>query len=296
MTPSKNKLRIPEIALLEARMAEQLERLFVRNGGAPVSVAAVKERPENATGSVARLIDRLTASEVDVVVFQTGVSIGELARTADRIGRLPELKDGLRSIVTVSRGPKVTGALGKLGLKPAVSVSMPHTTHDVIAALDKLRLAGKSITVVHHGDRNETLISWLGTRTNRIHEIYLYKWRLPDDTRPLEALCRQLIGGRFDAIAFTSQVQARHLFRVAEGHGLRADLTDTLNGGITVAAIGPTCATALSRFGVNSDVVPEHPKMGHMVLALMERLAATQDTDIPVIDSISPNSPVGASA
>ena len=105
MTPSKNKLRIPEIALLEARMAEQLERLFVRNGGAPVSVAAVKERPENATGSVARLIDRLTASEVDVVVFQTGVSIGELARTADRIGRLPELNDGLRSFVTVCRGP-----------------------------------------------------------------------------------------------------------------------------------------------------------------------------------------------
>lgn len=279
MTGSKNELRLPEIALLESRMAEQLERLFRRHGASPHTTPAVREVPEDATQSVDSFIDRLSESGVDLVILQTGVSVTELARTAERIGRLTELETGLESVITVCRGPKPTAALKKLGVRPTIAVATPHTTEDIITALRRIQITGRSVTVIHHGDRNERLIAALREQTHRIDEIYLYRWQLPEDTGPLEALCRSVVKRRYDAIAFTSQVQIRHLFQIAERLGMRADLTDVLNRNTIVAAVGPTCAAALQQIGIQADVVPENPKMEHMVLCLMERLEAVNGSD-----------------
>ena len=61
---------------------------------------------------------------------------------------------------------------------------------------------------------------------------------------------------------------------VAGGLGVQIELSRALNRATVVAAVGPTCASALERFGIQVNVVPRHPKMGHMVLSLMERLKA----------------------
>jgi catechol 2,3-dioxygenase-like lactoylglutathione lyase family enzyme len=118
----------------------------------------------------------------------------------------------------------------------------------------------------------EAAAAALQARGCRLTELSLYEWQLPDDTGPLQDLVRDLIAGRVDAIAFTSQIQARHLFQVAADFGQADALTQALNGRTVVAAIGPTCATALQRLGVTPDVVPEHPKMGHLVVALARHL------------------------
>ena len=83
-------------------------------------------------------------------------------------------------------------------------------------------------------------------------------------------LVRTLIDGGVDAITFTSQVQARHLFLIATEMGLAQPLTDALNEGVIVASVAPTCAAALRNLGVEPRVIPEHPKMGHLVRALAE--------------------------
>jgi uroporphyrinogen-III synthase len=70
------------------------------------------------------------------------------------------------------------------------------------------------------------------------------------------------------AIAFTSQVQARHLFSIASEAGLRSELISALHSHTLVAAVGPTCAGALESFGVAPHVVPQHPKMGTMIECL----------------------------
>ena len=78
---------------------------------------------------------------------------------------------------------------------------------------------------------------------------------------------------RFDALAVTTQAQARHLFRVAESMGAAAELARALREGVVVAAVGPTCDQVLRELGVPPQVVPEQPKMGPMVLALAEYLS-----------------------
>jgi uroporphyrinogen-III synthase len=73
-----------------------------------------------------------------------------------------------------------------------------------------------------------------------------------------------------DAIAFTTQIQCRHLFRVAAELGLCDQLVSALNANTVVAAVGPVCANVLQIFGVRPDVVPSRPKMGPMIAALAE--------------------------
>jgi uroporphyrinogen-III synthase len=72
-----------------------------------------------------------------------------------------------------------------------------------------------------------------------------------------------------DAVAFTSQIQARHLFQVAEAMGLAPSLAGALNSRTVVASVGPTCTGALQSFGVTPRVEPERPKMRPMVTALV---------------------------
>jgi uroporphyrinogen-III synthase len=63
-------------------------------------------------------------------------------------------------------------------------------------------------------------------------------------------------------------MQVEHLFSVA-GPEREAALAAGLRAGV-VASIGPICNEALARHGIAPDVVPEHPKMGHLVRAAAE--------------------------
>ena len=134
--------------------------------------------------------------------------------------------------------------------------------------MEPLEVAGKTIAVLHYGERNVELAEALTERGARLHELCLYEWFLPEDTARLEALIDELIEHKFTAIAFTSQIQARHLFLLAERLSKAARLREALNGAIIVVSVGPTCTAALTALGVTVHVEPEHPKMGPMILAL----------------------------
>jgi uroporphyrinogen-III synthase len=110
---------------------------------------------------------------------------------------------------------------------------------------------------------------------------------MPEDTEGLKRLVVRIIGGEVDALAITCQIQFRHLYLTAQSCGLGSKLVRALNERTVVAAVGPTCTAILSAYGVRVQVVPEHPKMGPMVLALMRHLdlAATPS------DASAPNQP-----
>ena len=64
-----------------------------------------------------------------------------------------------------------------------------------------------------------------------------------------------------------------NLFAIAEEHEQADALREALNQpGVLVAAVGPVSAEAIQSHGVKVDLQPEHPKMGHLVLALAAAL------------------------
>lgn len=262
------------VALLEARMSGELAALIKRYGGVPRCVPAVREATLDADEQVGVFIDRATAGAFEIVIFLTGVGARRLFEAAERLGRLEELLTALRSLTTVCRGPKPVAILKKFSVQINLSAPEPNTTTELLQVLDGLDLNGVGVALQHYGERNVALALALRARGVRLEELTLYEWLMPEDTGPLERLVRELVEGRLDAVAFTSQIQIRHLFQVAESIGLREPLRDAMNGKTIVVSVGPICTAVLQSLGVEPHVIPEHPKMGSMVVALARHVEA----------------------
>ena len=258
------------IALLEARMSSELADMIRRYGGEPYSVPAVREVPVDAREDVSAFIDKLNRSAVSVVVFFTGVGVKGLIQEAERLERLPELLDALRHVTVVSRGHKPAAVLKRYKIPIAVNTSEPYTTNDLLDALATLDLVGVGVGVVHYGERNVQLTETLVDRGAHVEELCVYEWLMPEDIGPLQTLIQEIIDERVDAVVFTSQIQARHLFRIAADLQATDKLTRALNTSTIVASVGPTCTAALRDLGVTPHVEPEHPKSGHLIKALAD--------------------------
>lgn len=249
-------------------MHGELARLVRRHGGEPYSVPAMREVTQASGEQVARLLTRLDSGAVQIVVCLTGVGVMALVREAERLHRLPVLLDRLKTVTTVCRGPKPVAALKRQGIPALVQTREPHTTTELLAALEDVELAGQGVALVHYGERDIALATALQERGALLDELCLYAWELPEDLEPLRQLVYDLVAGDVDAVAFTSKAQVRHLWQVGSDMHLDQELPQALNTRLIVAAVGPTCAAELEAHGVVPHVVPPHPKMGPMILAL----------------------------
>ena len=260
------------IAILRARMASEMAALVRRLGGIPYAVPAVREivQPEEA----GPFIDALISGHFSTVVFLTGSGVQALLHEADRRHCLEATLAALRLARIACRGPKPAQVLRQHDVHAIATAAEPFTSRELLKALETVNLEGNTVALVHYGEVNAAVATALSARGAQLDEVLLYVWSMPDDVEPLRGLVRDLIGGRVDAIVFTTQIQCRHLFRVAGDLGLCQQLADALNRSATVAAVGPICAEVLRFFGVTPDVVPARPKLGPMMSALANHYRA----------------------
>jgi uroporphyrinogen-III synthase len=263
------------VALLEARMSAEIASMVERFGGIAYSVPAVRETPLEQPEETTAFVDALCAGRFNVVIFMTGVGATALLKEAEKRGQLDAALMALRGATTVCRGPKPVSVLRRHDVQVSVTAAEPHTTTELLQALEPLELKSKSIALVHYGERNQHSAEALKGRGAALTEICLYEWRLPDDVAPLQQLVDEIIDGKIDALAVTSQIQIRHLFEIADKLAKRSALVDALNRKTIVAAVGPICAAALRSYGVIPHVQPSHPKMGPMMLALSDYFELT---------------------
>ncbi len=262
------------VALLEARMSEEAATLVRRLGGIPYQVPAVRDivHPEQ----VGPFIDTLSSGGVTAAIFLTGVGVTALLREAGRLDRLDEALAALRRTTIVCRGPKPVAVLKQNRVPVHVLAAEPYTTKELLDALAAIDVNAKAVALVHYGEPNEALSAALSARGARLEQLFLYEWMLPADVGPLKQMVRDMIDGAVDAVAFTNQIQARHLFRVAGDLGLSDPLARALNGDVIVAAIGPVCAEALQALGVTPDLIPARPRMAPLITALAEYFDLTE--------------------
>ncbi len=261
------------IAILEARMSSELANLIQRHGAEVLPAPALKEASVDAAVEVNELIERLQTKAIAYVVMQTGVGVAGLLNQAEKLHRKDELIALLQSATVIARGPKPLGALARNGIKAQVVTDEPHTTAEVMTACATLDLNHKEVAVVHYGERNAQLAAALQTRGANLFELCLYEWQLPEKLEPMQTMIAETIAGNVDVVAFTSQIQARHLFQVADELGQADELRQALQTKTTVASIGPTCSAALRTLGIVPHIEPEHPKMGFLVIAMQEYFA-----------------------
>ena len=275
--PARTSLDGRRIALLESRKTEELAGMVERLGGVAVSAPTVRERP--LPEQVGAFLEGLQAGRFRMVVFLTGVGAAALLQEAEQRGSLEAAVEGLRRVTIACRGPKPLAVMRRYGLTPAVVTSKPHTTRELLEAVAEIDLAGAGVLLVHYGERNQELASALRARGAQLDEVCPYEWALPEDIAPIERVIEEAIAGTLDAMLFTSQVQCRHLFNVAERSGRSRRLADCLNENLVIGAIGPVCAEALRAFDLIPDVIPASPNMGGLIAAVADYFELTEGPD-----------------
>jgi uroporphyrinogen-III synthase len=254
------------VALLESRRSGEIAAMVGRLGGEPICAPAVREVPR--LEEVKAQVGRLAAGEYRVAIFLTGVGAATVFHEGENLGQLPAVLQALQTMTVACRGPKPLAVMRRFGVAVQVATAKPHTSHELLAALDPVELRDVAALLVHYGERNVEVADALRARGARLDEACPYEWALPDDPHPLAAMIRDAIDQKLDAMLFTSQIQCRHLFQIASEMRLAPELAASINRSVVVGAIGPVCAGALKQYGLTADVMPESPNMGSLINAV----------------------------
>ena len=213
--------------------------------------------------------ETLLAGEQDVLILLTGVGTRMLIATLSTRWPREDVVAGLGRLTLVCRGPKPIAALKEVGLVPALAVPEPNTWRDLLSELDRrLSIKGRRVAVQEYGARNEELLAGLRQRGARVTTVPVYGWALPEDTAPLRMALERVVAGEVAVALFSSATQVENVFRVAVEVGRADALRGAFRGKMVVASIGPITTAALQEHGVEPDLHPEHPKMGHLVAAV----------------------------
>lgn len=260
------------VAILETRTGAHLGELVARRGGIPVLAPALEEVPDVDSRAVTGLLAQWRVDPFKIVIFQTGVGTRALFQATDAAGLTGELLRHLSSSLVVVRGPKPVGELNAREVRIDIRAATPFTTETVLAALSEIPLNAARVLVQRYGAANQLLRETLEKRGAGVQEIATYRWALPADIRPLNRLLDALAKSSVDAVVFTSAVQIRNLYAVAEQSGRASKLADQLNR-LVIASIGPVCSRALREHGVTPSFEADPPKLGPLVAGLDEALS-----------------------
>ena len=259
------------VVCFESRRSSESSRLIARQGGEPVEAPALREVPLRGPAGLDALEQDLLAGVPVLLILLTGVGadllIEGLSQSLPRERVLALLASPATTIVC--RGPKPHAVLKACALKPALVVGEPNTWRDVLRELDERALvAGRAVHVQEYGRSNRELLEALEQRgPASLRQIKTYEWSLPEDLAPLEQAIDRIARGDAEVALFTSGIQVGHLLQVAEQLGQ----TERLRAGLSrsvIASIGPLTSEALLAAGLRADIEPEHPKLGHLMLAL----------------------------
>lgn len=268
--------RIPSLENLtvisfESRRAKELAELVRRYGGNVLVAPSMREKPLAENRSALEFFRKLEKGRVDVLILLTGVGTRALVSVVTTEFPRERLTAALRRITLVARGPKPAAALRELGLSPGIAAPEPNTWRELLSELDrKTFIRGRSVAVQEYGAPRPELIAALESRGAQVLRVPVYRWALPEDTGPLRRAIRTILEEGADVVLFTNATQVAHLFKLAREERKDASLRRKMRR-VLIASIGPICTEALASYGLEADLEPSHPKMGHLVSVLAEQ-------------------------
>lgn len=243
------------IAVAESRELDLFAELLERRGARVLRYPLVRIVDAPDPAPLLAFSRELAQGHFDDLILLTGEGLRRLLGCIDR--HAPELRapfiEGLRRVHKITRGPKPARALRELGLASDLAAPIP-TTAGVIAALERLELAGRRVAVQLYGEEsNPPLTEFLCAAGATVVAVAPYRYAEGADDAEIQDLLARLRAGSVDAIAFTSRAQVERLFRAAPREEVLAALAAT-----QVAAVGPVVAESLAALGAPVQTMPEN--------------------------------------
>lgn len=259
------------VAAFESRRAIEIGRLIEKHGGIAHVSPSMQEVPLEKNKPAIDFAYRLITGEIDIVIFLTGVGFRYLLDTVSQHLETSKYLHALEDITTVARGPKPVAAMRKSGIEPTIRAAEPNTWREILTALDQqTSLANQTVGLQEYGTTNPSLVAGLEARGATVVSVPVYRWKLPDDQKPLENNLQAIAKGEREVLLFTSAHQVTNVITVCQQLGLEKELQHQLPQ-LVVASIGPTTSEALRQHHFPVDLEPNHAKMGGLVSAAAER-------------------------
>jgi uroporphyrinogen-III synthase len=255
----------------DRRWAEQAE-LLQRRGACVLHGPTIKTEYLAGDEALRSATHAVIARRPDYLVATTGIGVRAWFEAAQAWGLADSLFDALAGARIAARGAKATAAVRASGLSVWDSPATERLD-DVVARLRSEPLAGCTVAFQHYGERNGDAVEALVGRGADVVDVPIYQWQRPADDAPARRLVEAVCDGRVDAVTFTSAPAVRNLVAMARQHGRSDALIEAFNTrGVVAACIGPVCAEAARREGMEQPVAPEHGRLGLLVRVLTDAL------------------------
>ncbi|MCH2170681.1 uroporphyrinogen-III C-methyltransferase [Myxococcota bacterium] len=255
--------------VLVTRAADQAASLVdaLREVGAePVRVPMIRLLPPDDFREVDAALDQI--GEYDVLLFTSANTVRFFAQRSQQ--RQVDLAISGARVVCI--GPRTAEAAVEQGL-PVNGI--PVGRFDAEAILDELAPlgleAGDRVLLPRSNRAREVLPEGLRAQGVHVDAVTVYRNVAPDVSR--EDLRGQLLRGELQALTFTSPSTVSHFVDLLDEPALQAARR------CLVAGIGRVTADALSRAGLEPDVVPERSGARELVEALVERVSGDDRPD-----------------
>jgi uroporphyrinogen-III synthase len=257
----------------DRRAAEQAE-LLRRRGATVVSAPAITTTYLGSDERLRAATDAVLRRPPTHLVVTTAIGLRAWMEAAQSWGIDDDLLRGLRDTAIVARGPKASAAVQTLGLE--VWRSAPDERMYGVSEVLRTLSPQARVAVQCFGDDEANILDLFGGVVGDLVAIPVYRWEAPADDRRLHGLVTAVIEGRVDAVTFTSAPAVRNLFAAAALKGATETLRHSFNTGVVAACVGPACAAAARDIGIRDPAAPDVGRLGLMVRALSDRLAATR--------------------
>nr|WP_295972067.1 uroporphyrinogen-III synthase [uncultured Bacillus sp.] len=254
-----------QIVLGASRKTEEMTMLIEKQGGT-ASVRSLQGTTFKAEEGVLDKLQHFISEGADWVIFTTGVGIQALLDLAEGLGAKEEFIMKVKQAKVASRGYKSAAALKKLQIETVASDD-DGTTQGLIRQLTDSDFVNQKVMVQLHGEQAPALMKFLQDKGAIVSQLLPYQ-HIPPVPETVATLCRELVKGEVDAVCFTTAIQVRSLFNYARETGQEKEIKAVFHGKTVAAAVGKVTAEALCEEGIGRIVVPEHERMGAMIVEL----------------------------
>lgn len=255
------------IGVAATRNASIISKLVEKNGGTPAVFSIQGEQVLNVETSKQN-VTALITEPFDLVLLTTGIGVETLENAAYNMNLPSDFNQKLINTAIAARGVKTMNWLKRQSLA-AKFVSSDGTMEGLLDSLATEKPSNGTRVFLQAYNQDGAALKHTLEKIG--YSVYLskpYHYKEPD----YNIICnleQEIINQSLEAVIFTSKSQVQNLFKSCNK---TKEIVDSFNNKVKAVAVGKITARELQRNGVDNIFQPTKPKMGAMVVELMEYL------------------------
>lgn len=271
MDNSADSLEGFAIGVTADRRADEQITLFEGRGAECMYGPTVYTDPIRPEAEIRTATLEFIASPPDILVATTGIGVQGWLEAADALQVGEQLHAALSRTRIFARGPKAHGAAITAGLNVEWNATSA-TMAEIVAHLASVVRPHDRVAVQIDGSPQQPIIGQIAALGAEVTVVPVYRWTLPADRGPADALVRAVSDRRLHAVTFTSRSAAENFGELATDIGLFDEVSSALADGVIACCVGTICAEGLRPFGPIHIVQPAQFRLSAMVAALSSEL------------------------